>query len=294
MKIQQSTRQIERRLGDATRRILPRPVAELIMFTLKQAWACLFAALMLGGLIVSDLIWNDAWVIQRYDALFVYAISLQALFLIFKLESLTEARVILLFHITGTAMEIYKVKMGSWAYPEPGFFKLWGVPLFSGFMYASVGSFMARVIRIFDMRFAPYPPFWMTFILGAAIYLNFFTHHYIFDIRLLLFAATFILFIRTRVWFRIAQKYYWMPLPVAAFFTSFFLWVAENVGTGTGTWVYAGTDGLSFVSLAKMGSWYLLLYVSFVTVTLVTREALMKEPISNPKIADAPSGKGRK
>ena len=293
MKIQQSTRQIERRLGDATRRILPRPVAELIMFTLKQAWACLFAALMLGGLIVSDLIWNDAWVIQRYDALFVYAISLQALFLIFKLESLTEARVILLFHITGTAMEIYKVKMGSWAYPEPGFFKLWGVPLFSGFMYASVGSFMARVIRIFDMRFAPYPPFWMTFILGAAIYLNFFTHHYIFDIRLLLFAATFILFIRTRVWFRIAQKYYWMPLPVAAFFTSFFLWVAENVGTGTGTWVYAGTDGLSFVSLAKMGSWYLLLYVSFVTVTLVTREALIKEPISNPKIADAPSGKGR-
>ncbi|MBB3993669.1 uncharacterized membrane protein YoaT (DUF817 family) [Sulfitobacter undariae] len=293
MKIQQSTRQIERRLGDATRRILPRPVAELIMFTLKQAWACLFAALMLGGLIVSDLIWDDAWVIQRYDALFVYAISLQVLFLIFKLESLTEARVILLFHITGTAMEIYKVKMGSWAYPEPGFFKLWGVPLFSGFMYASVGSFMARVIRIFDMRFAPYPPFWMTFILGAAIYLNFFTHHYIFDIRLLLFAATFILFIRTRVWFRIAQKYYWMPLPVAAFFTSFFLWVAENVGTGTGTWVYAGTDGLSFVSLAKMGSWYLLLYVSFVTVTLVTREALIKEPISNPKIADAPSGKGR-
>ena len=26
-------------------------------------------------------------------------------------------------------------------------------------MYAAVGSYMARVIRIFDMRFAPYPPF---------------------------------------------------------------------------------------------------------------------------------------
>jgi len=293
MKEQQSTRQIERRLGDATRRILPRPVAELIMFTLKQAWACLFAALMLGGIIVSDLIWNDTWAIQRYDALFVYAITLQALFLIFKLESLTEARVILLFHITGTAMEIFKVHMGSWAYPEPGFFKFMGVPLFSGFMYASVGSFIARVIRIFDMRFAPYPPLWMTFVLGAAIYLNFFAHHFIIDTRVVLFAATFVLFIRTRVWFRIAQRYYWMPLPVAAVFTSFFLWVAENVGTGTGTWIYAGADGLSFVSLAKMGSWYLLLYVSFVTVTLVTREALIKEPIVPAKMPDAMSGHAR-
>ena len=39
------------------------------------------------------------------------------------------------------------------------------VPLFSGFMYASVGSYIARVIRIFDMRFAPYPPFWATVLL---------------------------------------------------------------------------------------------------------------------------------
>ena len=278
--MKQTTQTIERRLGDAMRTRLPRPIAELVMFTFKQAWACLFGALMLAGLIASDLIWQETWAIARYDALVIYAITLQALFLIFKLETLAEARVILLFHLTGTAMEIFKVNVGSWAYPEPAILKLWGVPMFSGFMYASVGSFIARVIRIFDMRFAPYPPLWMSFALGTAIYLNFFTHHYIWDLRYVLFALTIILFIRTRVWFKIAETDFWMPLPLAALLTSFFLWVAENVGTGTGTWIYAGTDGLSLVSLAKLGSWYLLLYVSFVTVTIVMRDALIPEPLT--------------
>lgn len=148
-------------------------------------------------------------------------------------------------------------------------------------MYASVGSFIARVIRIFDMKFAPYPPLWMTFTLGTLIYLNFFTHHYILDARYLLFATTLILFIRTRVWFRIANANYWMPLPLAALLTNFFHWVAENVGTGT--WIYAGADGIAMVSLAKLGSWYLLLYVSFVTVTVVMHDALIPTPITKTR-----------
>ena len=263
------------------RKLLPRPIAELVMFALKQAWACLFGALMLAGLIISNQIWNNAWAVQRYDALVIYAITLQAIFLIFKLETLAKARVILLFHLTGTAMEIFKVNAGIWAYPEPALLKLWDVPLFSGFMYASVGSFIARVIRIFDMRFAPYPPLWMTFTLGTLICLNFFTHHYIWDARYLLFAAMLILFVRTRFWFRIADADHWMPLPLAALLTSFFLWVAENVGTGT--WLYAGADGIAMVNLAKLGSWYLLLYVSFVTVTVVMREALIPTPITKTR-----------
>lgn len=66
-------------------------------------------------------------------------------------------------------MEIFKVNAGSWSYPEPGVIKLFDVPLFSGFMYASVGSFMARTIRVFEMRFAPYPPYWSSMILAVAI-----------------------------------------------------------------------------------------------------------------------------
>ena len=65
-----------------------------------------------------------------------------------------------------------------------------------------------------------------------------------------------------------------MPLPLAAFLTSLFLWIAENIGTMTGTWLYAGQATLDRVSFAKIGSWYLLLYVSFVTVTLAVRRVI--------------------
>lgn len=273
------TRQLERRLGDWMRARLPFVVAELVMFILKQGWAAIFGAALLIGIILSSRIWQDDWPIARYDALLAYAVFLQVLFLVTGMESWREVRVILLFHLTGTMMEIFKVSAGSWAYPDDAIFKLWNVPLFSGFMYAAVGSYMARVIRLFDMRFAPYPPFWMTVLLATGIYVNFFAHHFIWDARLILFAATILLFARTRIWFAIGARWYWMPLPVAAFLSSFFLWVAENIGTLTKTWLYAGQTSEQMVSFAKMGSWYLLLYVSFVTVTLVFREALQKEAL---------------
>ncbi len=269
----ETTRNLERHLGDRVRTRLPHGMAEFVLFVLKQGWAALFGAAMLAGIIVTKAIWQEGWALARYDALVIYAITLQAVFLWLKLESWREARVILLFHLTGTVMEIFKINAGSWAYPEPGLLKIFGVPLFSGFMYASVGSYMARVIRIFDMRFNPYPPFWAAMLLAVAIYVNFFSHHFMPDIRLGLFAATLILFAKTRIWFTIGGRY-WMPLPLAAFLTSFFLWIAENIGTNTGTWVYAGQEDWGWVSFAKLGSWYLLLYVSFVTVTLVYRDAL--------------------
>jgi len=145
-------------------------------------------------------------------------------------------------------------------------------------MYAAVGSYMARVIRIFEMRFAPYPPLWSTFLLAVAIYVNFFAHHFLPDIRVVLFLATVVLYGRTRVWFRVDHHFRWMPLPLAALMSSFFLWAAENVGTSTGTWMYAGNATHHWTSVAKMGSWYLLLYVAFVTVTVVSRGALSRRP----------------
>ncbi len=268
------TRRLERRLGDWMRARLPFALAELVMFVLKQGWACLFGGLMLLGLILSARIWQEGWALARYDALLIYAVSLQALFLILRLETWREVKVIALFHLSGTLMELFKVNAGSWAYPEPALMKFWGVPMFSGFMYASVGSYIARVIRVFDMRFAPFPPYWMTPALALAIYVNFFSHHFLPDARYVLFAATLLLYARTRVWFVIGTRPLWMPLPLAALLTSFALWVAENVGTNTGTWLYAGQSQFEMVSFAKMGSWYLLLYVSFATVTLVVRDVL--------------------
>ncbi|WP_051584134.1 DUF817 domain-containing protein [Sulfitobacter mediterraneus] len=275
------TKRLERHLGDWMRARLPLALAEFVMFVLKQGWAAFPGALLLAGLIISDRIWQPNWPIARFDALLIYALALQALFLATGMESWREARVIALFHLTGTLMEIFKVNAGSWAYPGDAISKVWGVPLFSGFMYAAVGSYMARVIRLFDMRFAPYPPYWTTVVLAVAIYTNFFAHHYLPDIRIALFAATVLLFARTRIWFHIGAQRYWMPLPLAAFLTSFFLWLAENIGTATRTWLYAGQNAGEMVRLAKMGSWYLLLYVSFVTVTLVLRDAL-RPPEDHP------------
>lgn len=272
------TRSLEHRMGDWARARLPFAIAELVLFILKQGWACLFGGLLLLAIIATKLIWQPNWPLHRYDALFLFAVATQVIFLSTKLETWEEARVILLFHLTGTAMEWFKVHAGSWAYPEPGIFKLMGVPLFSGFMYAAVGSYMARVIRVFDMTFAPYPRFALTVLLAVAIYVNFFAHHFLPDIRYALFAATIALYWRTRIWFRIHDRHWWMPLPVAAVLSALALWVAENVGTMTGTWIYSGQVQSELVSLAKLGSWYLLLYVAFVTVTLVSRSALSYTP----------------
>lgn len=269
------TQAMEKALGNWARKRLPDWLADLFLFILKLGWAALFGGAMLAGIIASKILWSEDWMLARYDALLIYAISLQVLFLWARLETWDEAKVILLFHLTGTSMELFKVSAGSWAYPDAGVIRIMDVPLFSGFMYAAVGSFIARAIRVFDMRFDPYPRFWLTIVLGVAIYVNFFAHHFLPDIRIVLFAATVILFFRTRVWFRIGQRYYWMPMLLAAFLTSFFLWIAENIGTRTETWLYAGQARDMLVSLSKMGSWYLLIYVSFFTVTLVLRNALV-------------------
>ena len=62
--------------------------------------------------------------------------------------------------------------------------------------------------------------------------------------------------------------------------------MAENVGTLTGTWVYAGSAEFDWAGLSKMGSWYLLLYVSFVTVTLVVRDPLGSDVAAPDQIGD--------
>nr|WP_074257551.1 DUF817 domain-containing protein [Vannielia litorea] len=272
-------------MGDWARRRLPAWLAELVMFTLKQGWAALFGGLLLLAILATKAVWQPGWMLARYDFLVIFALSTQVLFLWARLETWEEARVIALFHLTGTAMEFFKVQAGSWSYPEAGLLKIMGVPLFSGFMYASIGSYIARVTRIFEMRFAPYPPFWTTVLLAVAIYVNFFAHHFLPDIRLALFAATLLLFARTRVWFYVGERPLWMPLPLTAFLVALMVWVAENVGTVTGTWAYPGQHWTERVSFSKMGSWYLLLFVAFVTVTLVMRDFLYRTPQRPPRRA---------
>jgi uncharacterized membrane protein YoaT (DUF817 family) len=210
--------------------------------------------------------------IARYDFLVIGAVAIQVAMLAFRLENVEEAKVILAFHIVGTIMEIFKTSQGSWLYPEPNILRIGGVPLFSGFMYAAVGSYIARVWRIFRFRFEPYPPHWATWLLAVAIYLNFFAHHWLPDIRQLLFAATFLLFWRTWVHFTVWRVERRMPLLVGWFLVALFIWGAENIGTFSRAWMYPGQeDGWRLVSPAKLGAWYLLMIISFVLVSLIHR-----------------------
>lgn len=245
---------------------------------LRQLRAGLFATLFLSAMIVTGLIWQPDWPLHRYDALFLLAICLQALFLWRGLETPEEARVILLFHLTGTAMEWFKVSAGSWSYPEPGLFKILSVPLFSGFMYGAVGSYILRAIRSFELWFSPFPPIWMGWLLAIAIYVNFFAHHILLDIRLALFAATLLMFWRSRIWVAGPRGPVGIPFPLVMLAGGILLWVAENIGTFSGTWIYSGQSPDQFVSMAKIGSWYLLLYVAFFTVMLVNHDAIRSSP----------------
>lgn len=245
-------------------------VYEFLLFGFKQGWACLFGGLLLVLLLGTHLFYPDSAPLHRYDFLTLAAIAIQAGMLTFRLETWREARVILIFHVVGTVMELFKTQAGSWTYPEASVLHIGAVPLFSGFMYAAVGSYIARVWRIFDFRFTGYPPARVTWLLAAAIYINFFTHHYTIDIRWCLFAATALIFWRTRVHFRNWRAHRWMPLLVGFGLVALFIWFAENIATFANAWNYPGQEQeWRMVSLAKFGSWYLLMLISFVLVTLV-------------------------
>ena len=245
---------------------------EFLWFGLKQAWACLFGGAMLGLILGTFLFWPDDSPVSRYDFLVVGAVLIQALMLGLKLESWSEARVILLFHVAGTIMELFKTAHGSWVYPEESVLRIGAVPLFSGFMYAAVGSYIARVQRIFHIRVRNYPPVWTTWALAAAIYVNFFAHHWLPDVRLALFAATALLFGRGWFWFTADRTRLKMPLLLGYGLVALFIWFAENLGTLGRAWAYPGQEaGWEPVSLAKLGSWFLLMIISVVMVSLVHR-----------------------
>ena len=260
---------IERR---ADRTQIGRWAFEFLMFGLKQGWACLFGGLMLTLLFATNFLWPKDALLARYDFLVIAAVAIQVGMLWLKLESWEEAKVIFVFHVVGTIMELFKTAHGSWLYPEAGLLKIGMVPLFSGFMYAAVGSYIARIWRIFDIRFSGYPPAWTTWLLAAAIYLNFFMHHWLPDIRWGLFAATALLFWKSWFWFTPDRRQRGMPVLLGFGLVALFIWLAENIGTYSRAWLYPGQEhGWSPVSLAKIGSWYLLMIISFVLVSLVHR-----------------------
>lgn len=254
-------------------------IREFWLFGLKQAYACIFGGFLLATMLVTR-VWYPIEGLHRYDFIFLAAIFFQLFLLLARLETLRESVVIIVFHVVATVMELFKTSdgIGSWVYPEAYIFGIGNVPLFTGFMYSAVGSYLARVWRIFEFEYSHYPSKAATVVLVLLIYVNFFTHHFIWDFRWVLVGVTVLLFYRTHIYFRVVRQYRSMPLLLGWFLVALFIWFAENIATYANIWIYPNqSTGWQMVSVAKLSSWYLLMLLSFVLVSLVSSVRIRSE-----------------
>lgn len=248
------------------------------MFVLKHLWAGVFGGILMLAIGLSALIWQPDWPVTRYDALFVIALAVQVAFIALRLETRDEIIALAVFCAMGLGIEVFNTARGTWIYPESGRLALGNVPLFVGFMYAAVGICVLRMIRIFQMCFAPFPPRGLALGLALLIYANFFTQHLWVDIRMGLFVGSALLFGRTRIWFTpMPGRRWWMPMLLSLFLSALGVWLAENLGSLTGTWLYHGQQIPEPVNLATLGSWYLFLCVALMVALLVLPQATSRK-----------------
>lgn len=254
---------------------------EFWYFGLKEARACLFVFLFFSAVFLTPR--TGLFAIPRYDLLLIIAIGIQAWMLITKLETFDEFKAICIFHVIGFILEVFKTSQGikSWSYPDFAYSKLFNVPLFSGFMYAAVGSYVIQAWRLFDLQIRHHPPYWMATITALAIYANFFTHHYIVDYRWYITAFVFGLYARSYVVFKPLDRERHIPLLLAFLLIGFFIWLAENISTFFKIWQYPNQMGAwSAVHVGKWGSWSLLVIM---TITIVAQLKHIKKTVHIPE-----------
>ena len=258
-----------------------RLVKEFLFFGVKQARACLFAGLFFMAVFLVPR--GGVLGLPRYDILLLVALAIQAWMVAARLETWDEVKAITLFHVVGFALEVFKTSasIGSWSYPDFAYTKLFGVPLFSGFMYASVGSYVIQAWRLFDLKIKHHPPYWMATTVAVLIYVNFFTHHYVGDYRWYIAACALGLYARATVLFRPLDRERRMPLLLSFLLIGFFLWLAENVSTFFGVWRYPNQVGAwAAVHLGKWSSWSLLVVM---TITIVASLKHVKASVHVPE-----------
>lgn len=256
-------------------------VVEFLMFGIKEARACLFAGLFFVSIFVTPR--EGLFGIPRYDLLLIIAIVIQVWMVWAKLETLDELKAICLFHVVGFALEVFKTSgaIQSWSYPDFAYTKVLGVPLFSGFMYAAVGSYIIQAWRLLHVRIRHHPPYWMAAAVALAIYVNFFTHHFIGDYRWYIAALAIGLYARATVIFRPLDRDRKMPMILSFILIGFFIWLAENISTFFAVWHYPNQLGAwSTVHLGKWSSWTLLVIMTF---TIVASLKHIREKIHIPQ-----------
>lgn len=242
-------------------------VKELAVFTLKQARSCIFAGSFFILLFLSHKL--PLGHLPRYDFLFLAAVAIQIILYATKIETKDEIKTIALFHVIGLALELFKThpSVGSWSYPEFGYLKIGTVPLYSGFMYAAVGSYISQAWRIMRLKLTGPVRYWPSALLAVAIYLNFFANHFLPDMRWILIPLVFVVFLGVWVEFTVTDRVYRMPVTLSFLLIAFFIWVAENISTYLGAWKYPHQlTTWNMVSFHKITSWFLLVIISFILI----------------------------
>ena len=234
------------------------------LFVKQQALSCLFPVAVFTLLALSHI---ASGIIYRYDFMLIGCIAVQVLLVVLKIETIDELKVICIFHLLGLIMELFKIHFGSWAYPGTAVTKFFGVPLYSGFMYASVASYMCQAWRRFDLQLHNWPKHRIARIIGALIYINFFSNHFVPDVRYFIGLLILFFFRKTVVKFHIENKAYRMPVIVSFLLIGFFIWLAENMATKLGAWKYAYQHKTwAIVDCQKISSWAFLVIVSFIII----------------------------
>ena len=257
-------------------------------FVKQEALSCLFPGVIFASLAATRWLYAHHLGVPgvaRYDLILFVCLATQYLMWRYKLESTDEVKVIGVFHLLGLALELFKTQVGSWTYPEAAVFKVVTVPLYSGFLYAAVASYMCQAWRRFNLRLEGWPrlAFWPN-ALALAVYLNFFSHHVLPDARWLILALVVACFWRTRVHFWVRGLEYRMPLTVSFALIGFFVWIAENIGTFFQGWQYPNQrHGWAMVDLGKLSSWGLLVIVTFLVVASLKDYKAKRSSILWPK-----------
>jgi uncharacterized membrane protein YoaT (DUF817 family) len=238
---------------------------QLIFFTEQEALSCIFPVSIFATLAVTQMVHIPG--LPRYDLILLTCLLIQAVMYFSGLETLDEIKVISLFHVFGLALEVFKVHHGSWAYPETAYTKVLGVPLYSGFLYASVASYMCQAWRRLDLRLLNWPRGRLIWLFAIAIYLNFFTEQWIPDVRFVLMLLVLVLFWNSKVRYTVAGVNHFMRLPLSFLLIGFFVWLAENISTFFNAYRYPNQEqGWAFVHTSKITSWFLLVIISFICV----------------------------
>lgn len=241
------------------------------LFSVGTSAAIFGILLLLAFVITHQMIWPIAG-IYRYDALLGYAILIQIILIYWKMETPREVLVIAVFHVMAMCMELFLThpKIGSWHYPESGIFRIANVPLFAGFMYSAVGSFLARSLRLLKISFINLPSLWWLSVFALLSYANFFSKFFIPDIRNGLFVASIILLYKTKLIVQAKNSQHQIAFLPVLLLLAFLVWLAENIATFANIWRYPSQfDQWHWVGLGKLGSWYLLLTLSLVLVLMV-------------------------